>query len=347
MKFGSIDFDDAIGDALRKGKLVIFAGTGVSMGKPACMPSFEALAREISPGEDIKDGFIDRFLGDVEKRGVDVHVAAAEILNPTPARKPNPLQIDLLRLFRAPDKVRIVTTNFDLLFEEAAKMWDYAPETYSAPALPDGENFTGIIHIHGNVEKPRNMIVTDSDFGRAYMTQGGTVRFLVDLFHYNTVLFVGYSHDDTVMRYLSRSLPMERVAGRHGLTEEPKAADWVKLSIKPITFPMAGDKPDFSALNQGVHSFSDFYSRDMATWSKRIKDLCGRGCPPSEEAGSAIKALLRDAALTRLFVQQVPGLDWLKWLESEGCLKALFSADPWQDAQKQLAHLLACGFICR
>ncbi|MGH9544061.1 MAG: SIR2 family protein [Terriglobales bacterium] len=78
-------------------------------------------------------------------------------------------------LFNTTAKVRLVTTNFDLHFSTAALSVyeDESPETYSAPALPIGNDFTGPVYLHGSVDKPaRRLILTDSDFGRAYLTEG-------------------------------------------------------------------------------------------------------------------------------------------------------------------------------
>lgn len=51
------------------------------------------------------------------------------------------------------------------------------------------------------------MVLTDADFGRAYLTEGWARRFLVEVFRQYTVLFVGYSHSDVVMNYLARASP--------------------------------------------------------------------------------------------------------------------------------------------
>ena len=48
MKIANIDFPKPLLNALRDGELVVFAGAGVSMGEPACLPSFEALANRIA-----------------------------------------------------------------------------------------------------------------------------------------------------------------------------------------------------------------------------------------------------------------------------------------------------------
>ena len=41
--------------------------------------------------------------------------------------------------------------------------------------------------------RAKDMVLTDADFGRAYLTEGWAQRFLVDVFREFTVLFIGYS----------------------------------------------------------------------------------------------------------------------------------------------------------
>ena len=77
------------------------------------------------------------------------------------------------------------------LFEQASKdVLDSIPEVFRAPALPLGNDFNGIVHVHGAVSHPGGMVLTDKDFGRAYLTEGWARRFLVALFRHFTVLFV-------------------------------------------------------------------------------------------------------------------------------------------------------------
>jgi SIR2-like domain len=72
--------------------------------------------------------------------------------------------------------VRLVTTNFDNHFAAAAaEMWaGENPEIFAAPALPIGGDFLGLVHLHGSVttRDPRRMVLTDVDFGKAYLTEG-------------------------------------------------------------------------------------------------------------------------------------------------------------------------------
>lgn len=81
MKIAGIDFPDPLWDALRNRRLVVFAGAGLSMGKPAKLPDFGHLAKEIANGERMLKGESeDRFLGRLHHQGVNVHQLAAEIL---------------------------------------------------------------------------------------------------------------------------------------------------------------------------------------------------------------------------------------------------------------------------
>ena len=121
MKIAGIDFPSPLLSALRDGELVIFAGAGISMGEPACLPSFKQLAEKIAQGTDkrLQDRESeDHFLGRLHNEGVKVHKLAVRVLsrnNP----KPTDLHRNLLRLYQKDgEKVRVVTTNFDLLFEE-------------------------------------------------------------------------------------------------------------------------------------------------------------------------------------------------------------------------------------
>ena len=193
MRIDSVDFPEPLINALRDGQLVVFAGAGVSMGPPADLPGFRQLARQVAEGTLQTIGEFepeDRFFGRLKEVGPQVHQIVAQRLqrnNPEPTE----LHRHLLHLYRRAQDIRIVTTNFDLLFEEAAS--STKPIVFHAPVLPLGQRFQGIVHIHGSVNQPEEMILTDRDFGRAYLTQadGWARRFLVDLFQNYTVLFVG------------------------------------------------------------------------------------------------------------------------------------------------------------
>ena len=123
MKLGPLDFPPALMTSLRNHRLAVFAGAGVSKGPPACLPLFKELTKEIAQGAGEVLGNAepeDRFLGRLNTdKLVPVHERAAELLTERCPRA-SELHRDLLRLFPSLTSTRIVTTNFDLLFEQAA-----------------------------------------------------------------------------------------------------------------------------------------------------------------------------------------------------------------------------------
>jgi hypothetical protein len=72
-----------------------------------------------------------------------------------------------------------------------------------APLLPPIRRFHGICYLHGCVDEPQDMVLTEKDIGRAYMDEGWALRFIFQRFD---VLFVGYRLEDPPLRYLSLAL---------------------------------------------------------------------------------------------------------------------------------------------
>lgn len=343
MKLGTIVFDDRVLDALRDDRLVVFAGAGVSMGPPSNLDSFSELAKKISWGTGrTPEGPLDRFLGQLHHRHVAVHERAAQFLSPE-GSAPNELHHNLLRLFQTPDRIRLVTTNFDLHFETAAKaVFGDIPDVYRAPALPLGYNFSGIVHVHGALPQSQHLVLTDADFGRAYLTEGWARRFLVDLFRQYTVLFVGYSHDDVVMTYLARALPAEDVAGRFALTDED--GSWNLLGITPFHFEKGTGLEAFKELYDGIQRFADRAARGVLDWQSRLAELGGREPPKDEESIGEVEQALREVHTTRFLLEAARGPEWLRWLSGRKHLDALFDNAELGEKGELFANWLAQHF---
>ena len=348
MKIAGIDFPIDLLNALRDGKLVVFAGAGVSRGEPARLPNFEHLAQMIAEGtgEALQDGeTIDRFLGRLQHRHVRVHERAAEILAPD-GLEPTELHRNLLRLYPAAGPVYVVTTNFDRLFEQAMEdAFGSMPEVFRAPALPLGRQFNGIVHLHGTVNTPSEMIITDEDFGRAYMTEGWAARFLVELFSSFTILFVGYSYDDAIMRYLTRALPPRETDRHFALAQETgfNAQQWRLLEIEPITYPQSSED-DHSTLNEGVRRLADLVQRRFVDWHGQITEIAEN--PPSldEETEDLIEYALADDTRTRFFTEAASDPKWVDWLDERGYLNPLFSNDEFSEQAEIFSRWLVERF---
>lgn len=339
-KLGTIEFPDSILDALRDDELVIFAGAGVSVGPPSNLPSFEKLANDIASGTgEVASAPLDRFLGQLQHRKVAVHERAARLLSPT-GSAPNVLHQDLLRLFHAAERVRLVTSNFDQHFETAAQaLFGNLPDMYRAPALPLGNRFAGIVHVHGALTHAQDMVLTDADFGRAYLTEGWARRFLVDVFRRYTVLFVGYSHADVVMNYLARALPADGIAGRFALTDED--GNWELLGIQPVRFNKGTGADTYGELYDGVQRLADRATRGALDWRSRMAQIGERTPPADEEAIDEVEQALREVHTTRFFTDVARDAEWPKWLSARKHLDALFGAAELSERDRLLAVWLA------
>ena len=350
MKIAGIDFPQPLLDALDTGDLVVFAGAGISMGPPADLPDFDGLASKIADinGYPMRDGErADRFLDRLLAYDVDVHRHAADVLlenEPLPTR----LHQNLLRFFREPADVRLVTSNFDELFEAAAKtLFESEPKTFEGPALPLGRDFQGIVHVHGSVAEPAKMVLTYADFGRAYLTdgEGWARRFVRDLFTNWTVFFVGYSHSDPIMTYLTSALPPETQGRLFALVGEDSGdlEHWEQMGINPILFQQI-DGRDFHHVNAAVEALANHARRGSLGWQQYIGAIAG-GLPPiDEESADVIQYALASPERTRFFVQSARAPEWIGWLNNRGKLAKLFTHESLTEIDVLLSYWLAERF---
>jgi len=357
MKLGSIDFPDDVIQAIRKEELVVFAGAGVSMGAPAELPSFSGLAEIIAreTGEEKVDEKEpdDRFFGRLNKNGIQVLSLVVKALD-TPPGSATLLHRNLLRLFRSASKVRIVTTNFDLLFEEASTgLFSEATGVYRSPALPLGRDFTGIVHVHGSLEKPEGMVLTDADFGRAYLTEGWARRFLIDMFSHYTVLFIGYSHDDVVMHYLSRALLFENSTQRYALvaddmtlSKNKKSDEWSFRGIFVVPFQRPSEG-DYSILNEGVSKLAEYVSQNLLDRRKSLVTIASGMPPIYDEGADQIVDAFHEESTRRFVLQAAREPAWIMWFDSRKYLDPLFKEEALTVKDELLAEWLVDNFALK
>ena len=350
MKFGKVDFPKPLLDALRDNRLVVFAGAGVSKGEPACLPDFCSLTEVIAKGTKKTRGAaenLDQFLGRLHDDGTNVHEIAKSVLS-RDGLLSTPLHRELLRLFQKDKLILLVTTNFDLLFEQAAEgIFDNSLPVFCAPALPLGRKFNGLIHVHGSVRQPDEMVLTDRDFGRAYLSEGWAIRFLLDLHTNFTILFVGYSHSDTVMNYLVRALPPQRAEfPRYALvTENADHQRWERLEILTIPYPQNNEN-DHCELDAAIRKLANYLRRGMMGWHRVISEIAGS--PPrelNEEGEGTIAQAFEDKAKTQFFTDNASHPEWIDWLDKRGHLTQLFGNEPLQDSDRILSWWLVDRYL--
>ena len=135
-------------------------------------------------------------------------------------------------------QLRLVTTNFDRAFLQCSNS---PPPFHVAPFLPipKPETWNGVVHLHGRLEYTdpdcENLILSSSDFGRAYLTERWASRFLSELFRQFSVLFVGYSADDPVMRYTLDALAADRQLAESHERETPCGEAYILTPIEGTT----------------------------------------------------------------------------------------------------------------
>ncbi|ACB77734.1 DUF4020 domain-containing protein [Opitutus terrae] len=345
MLFDTLDIPESLLAAQDEGKLVVFAGAGVSMGTPSNLPDFAALAELIAqrPLTDLEKSRLDHFLGELKAEGRDVHSLAVEALN-RPSSRHTRLHEEIVRLFERPEHVRIVTTNFDPHFTTVVRSVHPALPIYSAPALPRGGDFHGLVYLHGAASGPaRDLVLTDEDFGRAYLTEGWARAFLEQLFSHYYVLFVGYTLTDPPAHYMARGLPTEPQPRRFAIIHE-EPARWRRLGVGVIPFTV-GAGNDFSSLTAGITRWAQV-TRGSNFWIEdQIIQLLARPDPMAltpEEANLLEWSLAHDRSLP-YFVRNARGLPWVEWLESRRLLVPYFdhraAFDHWR--QRQIAAWIA------
>jgi len=345
-----IDLPEILLRAQETGELVVFAGAGVSCPRPSNLPLFDGLAIQIGENSGVnKDERepADHYLGRLKQKGISVHERAARILV-NDITKPHDLHRQLLKLFPSFEKVRVVTTNFDTHFSTASKdVFGSSPDIFYAPALPLGDDFTGIVYLHGCAGKqPKHCVLTDEDFGRAYLTQAWASRFLASMYSQYVVLFVGYSHDDIVMSYLARGLPPAQKPRRFAFTTTDRNSNWEYLGVKPVLYEKCEGENPHQAITDSVSEWVKEIQCGLLEKVERIRTIAEAQPPLEGEDADYIKHSLSELDTARIFLKYARLPEWISWLEKHQFIQPLFNRqNELGQFQRELALWLVENFL--
>jgi hypothetical protein len=295
MKFleNSPDIPDDLIHAVTDGDVVFLCGAGVSRG--VGLPSFQTLTDQVYRrlGETRKNEAAervayrrreyDRVLRSLEKRthiprtDSRVRAVVAEILSP-PADPDLSRHLSLLYLSRdRTGRPRLLTTNFDTLFERAAQQAGLPFMSHAGKAIPrpGAPRDHGILHLHGRLEdrdlnlEESDLILTSADFGDAYLRDGWASQYVEDRMRLNTIILVGYAAEDSALRLLLETLDADRDRFRdlkkiYAIEKrtDDSASLWNAKGIEPLEFP------DHDAIYLS-----------LAEWAQYVRDpnVYGRG----------------------------------------------------------------------
>ena len=284
------DIPNALLQAHEDGRVVFFCGAGISY--PAGLPGFKGLVDDIyrhvgtalsaierdAYGHGQFDATLDLLERRLPGQRIAVRQALAQALRPKWRRKGSTdTHAALLRLARCRDgALRIVTTNFDRVFERAARRTGQSFHAYAAPMLPIPKNsrWNGMVYLHGQLpEKLDNsalhrLVLTSGDFGLAYLTERWAARFVSELFRNYVVCFVGYSINDPVLRYMMDALAADRMLGEvtpqafalgdcEPGRERDKTIEWEAKGVTPILYEVPVGSYDHSALHQTLKAWAE------------------------------------------------------------------------------------------
>ena len=143
----------------------------------------QVLQSPLNPADDEWQNQLDTFMDVLnEGEGVDVHRLVQGIVM-VPSSTPNANHEALARI-AAKGTARVVTTNYDLHLEKALRSHHGGQlEVFRAPALPLGDDFEGLVYLHGSAGgESRRLVVTDRDFSLAYFHSAWAARFLQRMF---------------------------------------------------------------------------------------------------------------------------------------------------------------------
>ncbi len=342
--------------------MVFFCGAGLSM--YAGLPSFEDLAKNlysffnIIPNEEQKRAFTDgRYdlaleLLEQQFQNNGPHPLNAAVYNElvapsfsTAATKSHEAILKLSKYADAkhPHPVwRIVTTNFDRLFEIAKEKLAQSTRIYEAPLLPipKPSEFSGIVHLHGLLPAEKEharesrLVMTNSSFGQAYLTERWAARFVTELFKAFTICFVGYSLDDLVLRYITDALSADKRSGDVSGCEFFAFADydgprnrgktenrWRDRHVTPILFDR---RHDFRLLHESLHAWADQYENHIGGKIKIVTKTANArpasGLHKDEFVEQMLWALSdKDKVPLKVFsrLDPCPPFEWLSVFESD------------------------------
>lgn len=242
---------------------------------------------------------------------------------------------NIIKLATSEDKVRLVTTNFDNLFELAGEQLttDIDIKLYHAPLIPPNanrNNWSGIIKLHGSADLESNsdIILSSGDFGRAYLMEGWARRFVLDMFREFHVVFIGYSLGDPILRYIVDAINTVRQSteDNHSIKDAyiflPEEDKKDILGILPIYYKKGNKHEElYKKLAEWLPFVAD--SRDLCKFVNNLKETISiKETISSKEWDENLKKLklcfdARPETIKYFCTDPIPSIEWLPYLEKD------------------------------
>jgi len=342
------DIPEALLEAHEDGNVVFFCGAGISY--PAKLPTFYGLVKAVydelgeahdsAEAEALKAYKYDTTLGLLERRlpngRLRVREAIANALRPNLAgKKSTQIHEALLQLSKTRSgATRLITTNFDRVFEEVIEAKKTKTPPHAAPLLPVPKNrWDGLIYLHGLLDGTgsetnlNSLVATSGDFGLAYLIERWAARFVSELFRNYTVCFVGYSINDPILRYMMDALAADSMMGENTRVayafgnytpskKDQTESEWATKNVVPILYK---NHRHHYYLHETLHAWANSY-RDGINGKSAIVARHARHKP----SGSTVQddfvnrmvwALSDPTGLPAKYFSQLDPVPPIEWLE--------------------------------
>jgi len=230
---------------------------------------------------------------------------------------------------------RIVTTNFDRIFQHVIVHEQLDIASFEAPYLPIPKlsRWNGVVYLHGLLPAEGNesaldrLVLSSGDFGLAYLTERWAARFVSALLQNYIVCFVGYGVNDPVLRYMMDAIAVDELLGEKKSQayafanftageEEKTSTEWKAKGIRPLTYEVPANTNNHSALHRTLKEWANTY-RDGVQGKKMIIAQHASTPPltPSRSdfaVGRVLWSLTDDLAAKHFAdMNPVPPLGWL------------------------------------
>ncbi|MBI5252423.1 MAG: DUF4062 domain-containing protein [Desulfomonile tiedjei] len=197
--------------AVARREAVLLAGAGISMS--AGLPSAAAFAEHLAQvlyrndpeyGVSPAGAAFAAIASDVEASTSRAFLLkeTSKLLDPPQGLEPTAAHIEAVRIFDL-----IVTTNWDSLFEKAAIV-SGKPLAVIANEIKDALPCRALIKLHGSLESPESLLLTESDVLRMDANRARLWNATRELLRHRTLVVVGTSlRDPSIIRLLEETRP--------------------------------------------------------------------------------------------------------------------------------------------
>lgn len=234
--------------------------------------------------------------------------------------------------------LRLVTTNFDRVFEKALFQLGQRTKSYCAPHLPipKKSRWDGIVYLHGllpaSLEENdfNRLVLTSGDFGLAYLVERWAARFVTEMFKNHTVCFVGYSIEDPVLRYMMDAMAADRSLGESmptsyvlaGRTKDKSIDEdiraWKAKGVVPVLYDTES-YPNHELLQDTLLAWADTYRDGILGKTAIIREYASKLPTSSTAEDDFVSRLLwaisdPSGVPAKVFAKHEPTPP-LKWLD--------------------------------